>query len=158
MEPVLTLEIKLAQHIRLRHSSKHWIQLLQNSKRTWKLSTAILSLLSVGGGLAANYFWLNPPTDTSGSAGTATKTQTVTSDVIQYRYGQVELEVTATAGKIEKIVEKQASTSRGWETAVPVLNKAAMDAQGANFGNLSGATFITEAYKQALSNALSKLQ
>ena len=131
---------------------------MQSSKRTWKLSTAILSLLSIGGGLAANYFWLNPPKDNSGSATNATKTQTVTSDVIKYRYGQIELEVTATAGKIEKIVEKQATSSAGWQSAVPVLNKAAIEAQSANFGNLSGATFITEAYKQALSNALSKLK
>lgn len=140
------------------HSNKHWITHLQSSKRTWKLSTAILSLLSIGGGLAANYFWLNPPKDNSGSATNATKTQTVTSDVIKYRYGQIELEVTATAGKIEKIVEKQATSSAGWQSAVPVLNEAAIKAQSANFGNLSGATFITDAYKQALSNALSKLK
>lgn len=131
---------------------------MQSSKRPWKTSTAVLGLLSVGGGLAVNYFWLNPVTNTSGDATGATKTQTVTSDVIDYRYGKVELEVTATAGKIESIVEKQSTTSRGWQSAVPILHKAALEAQGTNFGNLSGATFITEAYKQALANALSKLQ
>lgn len=118
----------------------------------------MLGLLSVGGGLAVNYLWLNPATNTSGDATGATKTQTVTSDVIDYRYGKVELEVTAAAGKIESIVEKQSTTSRGWQSAVPILHKAALEAQGTNFGNLSGATFITEAYKQALANALSKLQ
>ena len=113
---------------------------------------------SIGGALGINAVWLNPAIDTSGSASEATKTQTVKSDVIQYRYGAVELEVTATAGKIEKITELQATTSSGWESAVPILNQEAMKAQSANFGNLSGATFITEAYKQALSNALSKLK
>jgi uncharacterized protein with FMN-binding domain len=112
---------------------------------------------SISGALGINAVWLNPAVDTSGSAAGATKTQTVKSDVIQYRYGQVELEVTATAGKIEKITELQASTSSGYESAVPILNQEAMKAQSANFGNLSGATFITEAYKTALANALSKL-
>jgi uncharacterized protein with FMN-binding domain len=113
---------------------------------------------SIVGAIGINNFWLNPPSDNSGSAGTATKTQTVRSDVIKYRYGSVELEVTATAGKVEKITEIQASTSNGWENAVPVLNQAAMTAQNASFGNVSGATYITDAYKKAFSNALGKLK
>ena len=126
-------------------------------KRRWVPSTIIMIVASISGALGINAVWLNPAVDTSGSAAGATKTQTVKSDVIQYRYGQVELEVTATAGKIEKITELQAGTSSGYESAVPILNQEAMKAQSANFGNLSGATFITEAYKKALSNALSKL-
>lgn len=126
-------------------------------KRRWVPSTIIMIVASISGALGINAVWLNPAVDTSGSAAGATKTQTVKSDVIQYRYGQVELEVTATAGKIEKITELQASTSSGYESAVPILNQEAMKAQSANFGNLSGATFITEAYKTALANALSKL-
>ena len=149
-------------------SIKHWTRLLQNSKqlpvnnpytkkRRWVPSTIVLLIASVAGAFGINAVWLNPAVDTSGSAAGATKTQTVKSDVIQYRYGQVELEVTATAGKIEKITELQATTSSGWESAIPVLNQEAMKAQSANFGNLSGATFITDAYKSALANALSKL-
>ena len=126
-------------------------------KRRWVPSTIIMIVASISGALGINAVWLNPAVDTSGSAAGATKTQTVKSDVIQYRYGQVELEVTATAGKIEKITELQAGTSSGYESAVPILNQEAMKAQSANFGNLSGATFITEAYKTALANALSKL-
>ncbi len=127
-------------------------------KRPWVLSTIIMVAASVGGAFGINAIWLNPAIDTSGSASGATKTQTVKSDAIQYRYGTVELEVTATAGKIEKITELQATTSSGWESAIPVLNQEAIKAQSANFGNLSGATFIADAYKQALSNALSKLK
>jgi uncharacterized protein with FMN-binding domain len=127
-------------------------------KRPWVVSTIIMVAASVGGAFGINAIWLNPAIDTSGSASGATKTQTVKGDAIQYRYGTVELEVTATAGKIEKITELQASTSSGWESAIPVLNQEAIKAQSANFGNLSGATFITDAYKQALSNALSKLK
>lgn len=112
---------------------------------------------SIGGAFGINAIWLNPATDTSGSADNATKTQTVKSDVIQYRYGAVELEVTATAGKIEKITELQATTSPGWESAVPILNQEAIKSQKADFGNLSGATFTTQAYQQALASAISKL-
>ena len=126
-------------------------------KRPWVTSTAVMVLASVAGAFGVNYLWLNPATDTSGSAGNATKTQTVTGDAIQYRYGTVQLEVTATAGKIEKVTELQATTSRGWESAVPLLNQAAIDSQSANFGNISGATFTTDAYKQALASAISKL-
>lgn len=112
---------------------------------------------SIAGALGINAIWLNPANNSNGSASNATKTQTVKSDVITYRYGVVELEVTATAGKIDKITELQATASPGYEQAVPILNQEAMKAQSANFGNLSGATFVTEAYKKALSNALSKL-
>lgn len=131
---------------------------MPNSKRPWKTSTAVLSLLSIGGGLAANYFWLNPETNTSGDAGGATKTQTVTGDAIQYRYGTVQLEITASNGKLESINDLVVETTPGWEEAVPVIHEAAMQAQSADFGNVSGATFTTEAYKQALASALSKLK
>ena len=127
-------------------------------KRRWVASTIVMVIGSIGGAIGINNFILNPPVDTGGSASGATKTQTVKSDVINYRYGTVELEVTATAGKIEKINELQASTSSGWESAVPVLNQQALASQGTSFGNLSGATFISEAYKKALSSALSKLK
>jgi uncharacterized protein with FMN-binding domain len=112
---------------------------------------------SIAGAFGINNLWLNPAVNNTGTATGTTGTQTVKSDAIQYRYGVVELEVTATNGKIETIKELQSSTSRGWESAVPLLHDAALKAQSANFGNISGATFITDAYKQALSNALSKL-
>jgi len=129
-----------------------------SKKRRWLASTIVMVVGSIGGAIGINNFILNPITDTSGSASGATKTQTVKSDVINYQYGVVELEVTATAGKLEKINEVQATASNGWETAIPVLNQQALAAQGADFGNLSGATFISEAYKKALSNALAKLK
>ena len=112
---------------------------------------------SVGGAFAINAIWLNPAIDTSGSASGATKTQTVKGDAIQYRYGVIEIEVTATNGKIESINEVQSSSSPDWQSAIPILHDAALKAQKADFGNLSGATFTTQAYQQALASALSKL-
>jgi uncharacterized protein with FMN-binding domain len=147
-------------------SSKHWSRLLQSSnsgnnkytkKRPWVLSTIIMVAASVGGAFGINAIWLNPAIDTSGSASGATKTQTVKGDAIQYRYGVIEIEVTATNGKIESIIEVQSSSSPDWQSAIPILHDAALKAQKADFGNLSGATFTTQAYQQALASALSKL-
>ena len=128
-----------------------------SKKRPWILSTTLLVLASIGGAIGINALWLNPAKDLGDSAAGATKTQTVKGDAIQYRYGVIELEVTATAGKIESITELQATASPGFDQAIPILNQEAMKAQSASFGNLSGATFTTDAYKQALSSAMSKL-
>ncbi len=126
-------------------------------KRPWVLSTVVMVAASVGGAFGINAIWLNPATDTSGSAADATKTQTVTGDQIEYRYGIIQLEITATAGKIETINELRADTTEGWQSAIPILNEEAIKAQKADFGNLSGATFTTQAYQQALASAISKL-
>ena len=126
-------------------------------KRPWILSTIIMVAASVGGAFGINAIWLNPAVDTSGSAAGATKTQTVKGDAIQYRYGVIEIEVTATNGRIESINEVQSSSSPDWQSAIPILHDAALKAQKADFGNLSGATFTTQAYQQALASALSKL-
>ena len=127
------------------------------NSRKYGLSTVVITGLSVAAGLAANYLWLNPITNNASVDGTQPKTQTVTSELIQYRYGQVQLELTATGGKIDSIVEKTATASPGYEQVFPYLNDAAIKAQGAEFSNVSGATFSSEAYRQALNSAISKL-
>ena len=126
-------------------------------KRPWVTSTIVLVVASIAGAFGINAIWLNPSSDLSGSANGTSGTKTVTGDAIEYRYGVVQLEVTATNGKIEKINEVQATASRGYTEAFAYLNDMALKAQSANFGNLSGATYSSEAYAQALSNALSKL-
>ncbi len=126
-------------------------------KRPWVASTIVMVLASVAGAFGINYLWLNPVSDLSGTAGGTTGTKTVSGDAIEYRYGVVQLEVTATNGKIEKIAEVQATASSGYMQAFPYLNEMALKAQSADFGNLSGATFSSEAYAQALSSALNKL-
>lgn len=127
-------------------------------KRPWVKSTLVLVVVSVGGALGINFFWLNPVVDLGGTASDATKTQTVTGDAIEYRYGTVQLGITATNGKIETINEIQATATSGWEQAIPVLHDEALKAQKADFGNLSGATYVTEAYQQAFASAISKLK
>jgi uncharacterized protein with FMN-binding domain len=81
---------------------------------------------------------------------------TKTSSVISYRFGQVQLTVTKTNGAISAIDYGNSSATNGRQGAFPYLVKYAISANSANFSNLSGATFTTQAFQQALSNALSK--
>jgi uncharacterized protein with FMN-binding domain len=129
-------------------------------------STVLLASLSVAGGVAANDLWLNPDHSifdtitgawTSGSSASANGEQVVTGDAIDYRFGTVQLQVTSKNGTITAIEELQATATDAWESAFPVLNQSAIEANGSSFGNLGGATYTSEAYRAALDSALSKL-
>ena len=73
-----------------------------------------------------------------------------------YNFGTVQVSVTKSNGKITNVTMVQAGASHGREQAFPVLIQAAVQAQGSNFGNLGGATYTTQAFKQALDSALAK--
>lgn len=98
------------------------------------------------------------PSDTSAATGSGQyQDGDYRSDAIRYKYGVMELGVTVSGGSIQSIDLIQASTTgRGYDKAPPILVDAAIKAQGANFGNLTGATFATQAFKKALENALSQ--
>lgn len=92
---------------------------------------------------------------------TATKSAatggTQTGDPIRYKYGTIQLEVVKSGNSIESINLIQASTKgREWASAPGELVQLALSAQGTNFGNLSGATYTTEAFRAALDSALAK--
>jgi len=84
------------------------------------------------------------------------KSGTKTSDAIPYQFGQVQLTVTEANGKITAIDYSNSSATNGREQAYPYLVQYAIKANGSNFGNLSGATYTTMAFQQALDNALAK--
>jgi len=138
-------------------SSKELLANPYTKKRPWVTSTIVMVIASIAGAFGINAIWLNPSSDLSGSASGTSGTKIATGDAIEYRYGVVQLEVTATNGKIDKIIEVQATASSGYMQAFPYLNKLALQAQSADFGNVSGATYSSEAYAQALSSALKKL-
>ena len=97
----------------------------------------------------------NPtPTDTQPPSDSVTKT----SDPIYYRYGTVQLSVTKTGSKITDISMIQAGATQGRGGAFPYLIQLALDAQSGNFDTsmMSGATFTTDAFMQALDSALSQ--
>lgn len=97
------------------------------------------------------------PTSAPAPTKTAPVVKTVDSDPINYKYGVVQIELTTTDNKITKIVLLQGDASYGRDAAYTALIDATIQVQGTNYGNVSGATFTTEAFKKAVENAISKL-
>jgi uncharacterized protein with FMN-binding domain len=64
--------------------------------------------------------------------------------------------VTKNNGKITSVSAVLAGASGGRQAAFSYLEQYAVQANGSNFGNLSGATYTPNAFKQALDSALSK--
>jgi uncharacterized protein with FMN-binding domain len=96
------------------------------------------------------------PTPTK-TAGTSTTSVAKTGSAINYKYGVIQLEVVKSGSKITSINLIQASTKgRDWAVVPSMLVTTAIAAQGSNFGNMSGATFSTQAFKSALESALAK--
>lgn len=124
--------------------------------RAWVASTSVLGLLSVAGAFGIN-LWLNPDLAATSVSESNTTPQTVESDAVEYRFGTVQIAVTATAGKITAIDIEDSTCSHGWESAFPMLTEAAIAANGSDFENISGATFTADAFKEALNTAISKL-
>jgi len=87
--------------------------------------------------------------------GTTTPTEvTKTGSSISYRYGTVQVSVTKTDGKISSVNLLKAGATGGRAQAFDFLVQYTVDAQGSSFGNISGATYTTAAYKQSLNAAL----
>lgn len=95
------------------------------------------------------------PTPTQTKAPSPT-TVTKISAAESYRYGVIQLEVTKSGGAITGIALVQAGATGGRQAAFDPLVNAAIQAQGSNFGNLSQATYTTQAFKAALESALAK--
>ncbi len=124
-----------------------------------------LAFLAIGGGWAIDSY-LNPPVvDPSPTATGATPAptatgkpdMTVTGDAIQYAYGVVQVEVVRAGGQITAVNLVEGTASAGRDQAFSPLEQNAVASQGSSFGNLSGATYTTAAFKQALDSAISKL-
>ena len=75
---------------------------------------------------------------------------------VQYRYGTVQVSVTKAGGKITAVNLLQEGATGGRQAAFSYLVDLAIQANGSNFGNLSGATYTTDAFKQSLEAALAK--
>ena len=101
----------------------------------------------------------------SGSSGSGSNTDpgtvtavevTKTGSSIRYRFGTVQVSVTKTDGKITSVNLLQAGATGGRGQAFDFLVQYTLDAQGSSFGNISGATYTTDAYKQSLEAALAQ--
>lgn len=121
-------------------------------------SKGVLQGLALLGLSVTGAFFLQSHGSTvSASASPSGKSGSATSDTIGYQYGNIQLKVTESAGKISAIELVQADATAGREQAFSYLVQDAISANGSSFANLSGATFTTNAFKQALDNALSKI-
>ena len=75
---------------------------------------------------------------------------------VPYRFGTVQVSVTKSGGKITAVNLLQAGATGGRESAFSYLVDLATQANGTSFGNLSGATYTVDAFKQSLESALAK--
>lgn len=99
-------------------------------------------------------------TSTSTTAPSATRSATGTD--VQYRYGDIQLKVTEDGSKITdiEVVQEGATDGRSYQInsqAVPILQSEAMSAQSAQIDGVSGATYTSQAYAQALQSAIDQL-
>ncbi|MFF5342844.1 FMN-binding protein [Streptomyces althioticus] len=85
---------------------------------------------------------------------------TVTGEAAQTQYGAVQVRLTVSGGKITKAEAVQApkggQSDQVTSNAVPQLNQAAVQAQGADIDAVSGATYTSAGYKESLQSALDK--
>jgi uncharacterized protein with FMN-binding domain len=145
------------------HSQSSSVYTFQKStagKRKYLASTIAIGGLSLIGGLGIDY-WLNPTAmaamfNTSGVSTNGT-IQSATGDSVESGFGPVQVKVTRDSGKITAVELVQAVATGGRESAFTTLVQAALDSNGSSFGNISGATYTTEAFKASLNSALSKL-
>ena len=146
----------------MQSSNLYTFQKQVGGKRKYLASTITLAVLSIVGAVGIDLA-LNPNALTTlfGSSSSSTTnssngTKSATGNAIDYRYGTVQLKVTKTSGKIASIDLVQAGATAGREQAFSMLVDAAVKANGSSFGNVSGATYTTDAFKQALDSALAK--
>ena len=101
-------------------------------------------------------------TSTTTSTTPAGGTRTALGADVQYRYGELELQVTVTGGRITNVqpVIDTAFDPRSSQInayAEPLLQSQTLQAQSANINGVSGASFTSQAYVQSLQAALDKL-
>ncbi len=91
------------------------------------------------------------PTPTQASLET-----TLVSDLIAYKYGDIQISLTKTDGLISAVNVLVGDATNGRDQAYLILTAATIETQGTNYGNVSGATFTTDAFKLAVENVLAK--
>ncbi len=99
-------------------------------------------------------------TTPSGAAatGSANVTETLTGAIVSSRYGNTEVQITISNGKITAVTALELPTGgRSGQISSyvePILSSEVLTAQSANIDIVSGATYTSEAYAQSLQSAL----
>ncbi len=102
-----------------------------------------------------------PPSTTTTTAPATTRS--ATGESVNYIYGVLSVEVTASGSKISNV--KIASINEGGNyrsesidgMAIPQLEQQALSVQSANIQGVSGASYTSAGFRQSLQSALSKL-
>lgn len=102
-----------------------------------------------------------PSSATSSSKTQSSSTKIVTGDPATNQYGNVQLKVTISSGKITKIEPVQLpsgdpKSSEISSYAEPMLRRSALSKQSAKIDAVSGATYTSDSYTTALQSALDK--
>jgi uncharacterized protein with FMN-binding domain len=100
-------------------------------------------------------------TASSTSSSASSTTKTVTSAAVPNQYGNVQLKVKISAGKITSIEAVQLPNGDPKSSSInayagPLLRQSALSKQSANIDVVSGATYTSDGYKTALQSALDK--
>ena len=103
-----------------------------------------------------------PSASGSGSGAGSGGTRTATGDAIATRYGNAQVRVTVSGGKITKIeaIQLQANEPKSVQishAAEPILRQSALTKQSAAIDAVSGATITSASYEASLQSALDKL-
>lgn len=144
----------------MQSSNLYTFQKRVEGERKFVKSTVVLATLSLVGAIGIDYA-LNPKAfvamfSSNGVTGNSTD-GSATGDAIDYEFGTIQIKATKTGGKITAVELIQEGANGGREQAFPTLVAAALSANGSSIPNVSGATYTTDAFKQALDSALSKL-
>jgi uncharacterized protein with FMN-binding domain len=100
-----------------------------------------------------------PSPSASSSTGTSTATKTYTGSVASTRWGDVQVTITVTDGKITDVAVPVYPSGNGKDQeinayALPVLRQETLTAQSAGIDAVSGATVTSDGYLESLQSAL----
>ena len=95
----------------------------------------------------------------SGTGSSSAAAKKYTGDAVSTRFGDVQVEITVTNGKVTKSSVTQVPWSNGRDQeinsyAVPILNSETVDAQSAYIDMVSGATYTSNGYIGSLQSAI----
>jgi uncharacterized protein with FMN-binding domain len=100
------------------------------------------------------------PAATSRPASGSSSAKTVNGPVVSTQYGDIQVEVVVTSGKLTDVVALALPTGRRSgqisSYAEPILHQEALSAQSARIDLVSGATYTSDAYAQSLQAALNQ--
>lgn len=127
------------------------------------VSVATPSVAAAGGGAdaATGSGSTTPAAPQSSPSAAGSSSSTVTGDVVETRWGLVQVAITVSGGKITAASAVQVPYQNRRDVtinarAVPVLSSETVTAQSAQIDSVSGATFTSDGYISSLQSALDK--